>query len=118
MANSELLFVPLGGVGEIGMNLALYGYGPPEDRSWIMVDCGVTFPDSAHPGVDLVMADIEFAMQLGAALKGIVITHKTIPGANHFFTEHLDELIEECGTYLDKRLGLIEGGIEETMLLR
>ena len=75
MATSELLFVPLGGVGEIGMNLALYGYGPPEDRSWIMVDCGVTFPDSAHPGVDLVMADISFAVGLGDALKGIVITH-------------------------------------------
>ncbi|MCB1464469.1 MAG: ribonuclease J [Nitratireductor sp.] len=75
MANSELLFVPLGGVGEIGMNLALYGYGPAEDRAWIMVDCGVTFPDSAHPGVDLVMADISFALELGDALKGIVITH-------------------------------------------
>ncbi len=75
MTTSELLFVPLGGVGEIGMNLALYGYGTPEDRSWIMVDCGVTFPDSAHPGVDLVMADIDFAIGLGDALKGIVITH-------------------------------------------
>ena len=50
--------------------------------------------------------------------KGIMITHQTIEGGNHFFTEHHDELIEECGTYLDKRLGIIEGGIEETMLLR
>ncbi|MEL7430527.1 MAG: CocE/NonD family hydrolase, partial [Pseudomonadota bacterium] len=52
------------------------------------------------------------------AQKGILITQHTIDGANHFFTEHHDELLEECGTYLDKRLGIIPGGIEETMLLR
>ncbi|MEC9343157.1 MAG: ribonuclease J [Pseudomonadota bacterium] len=79
MTTSELLFVPLGGVGEIGMNLALYGYGPAgspySDRAWIMVDCGVTFPDATLPGVDLVMADIGFAEDLGDALKGIVVTH-------------------------------------------
>lgn len=75
MAGQELLFAPLGGVGEIGMNLALYGYGPPENRQWIMIDCGVTFPGPDLPGVDLVMADISFARGLGDALKGIVITH-------------------------------------------
>lgn len=52
------------------------------------------------------------------AQKGILITQNTVEEANHFFSEHQEELIEECGTYLDKRLGLIEGGIEETMLLR
>ena len=56
----ELVFVPLGGVGEIGMNLALYGYGPPTARQWLMVDCGVTFPGPELPGVDLVMPDIRF----------------------------------------------------------
>lgn len=50
--------------------------------------------------------------------KGIMITHNVVEGANHFFSEQEDELIEECGTYLDKRLGRIKGGIEETMLLR
>lgn len=75
MADAKLLFVPLGGVGEIGMNLALYGYGPEEDRSWVIVDCGVTFPDGDLPGVDLVLPDIRFAIELGKALKGIVITH-------------------------------------------
>ena len=48
----ELVFLPLGGVGEIGMNLALYGYGTPSNRQWIMVDCGVTFPGPDLPGVD------------------------------------------------------------------
>lgn len=52
------------------------------------------------------------------AQKGIKITHTIMPGANHFFTEHHDDLMAECASYLDKRLGLIEGGIEETMLLR
>jgi len=50
--------------------------------------------------------------------KGITTTQITVPEANHFFTEHQDELLDECALYLDKRLGYIEGGIEETMLLR
>lgn len=53
-----------------------------------------------------------------ATQRGIKITHRTIEGGNHFFHDQEDALIEECGTYLDKRLGLIEGGQEETMLLR
>ncbi len=75
MSNNELVFLPLGGVGEIGMNFALYGYGPADKRQWMIVDCGVTFPEPSHPGVDLVMPDIRFAKGLGKALKGMVITH-------------------------------------------
>ena len=71
----DLVFVPLGGVGEIGMNLALYGYGDPAAREWIMVDCGVTFPGPDLPGVDLVLPDIAFAKSLGNRLKAIIITH-------------------------------------------
>lgn len=72
---AELVFVPLGGVGEIGMNFALYGYGPPDAREWIIVDCGVTFPDDSLPGVDLVLPDIRFIEGELANLRGIVITH-------------------------------------------
>lgn len=72
---AELVFVPLGGVGEIGMNFALYGYGPPDAREWIVVDCGVTFPDAGLPGVDLVLPDIRYIEEDLANLKGIVITH-------------------------------------------
>jgi ribonuclease J len=72
---NELVFLPLGGVGEIGMNLALYGYGPPAKREWIMVDCGVTFPGPDLPGVDLVLPDIDFVIEERANLKAIVITH-------------------------------------------
>ncbi|MDY6962793.1 MULTISPECIES: ribonuclease J [Pseudorhizobium] len=71
----ELVFLPLGGVGEIGMNLALYGYGVPGKRQWIMVDCGVTFPGPDLPGVDLVLPDIRFLANERKNLKGIIITH-------------------------------------------
>ena len=71
----DLVFLPLGGVGEIGMNLALYGFGSPEKRDWIMVDCGVTFPGPELPGVDLVLPDIDFVKRLGKRLKAIIITH-------------------------------------------
>ncbi|WP_104665706.1 ribonuclease J [Ensifer adhaerens] len=71
----ELVFLPLGGVGEIGMNLGLYGYGRPGSRQWIMVDCGVTFPGPELPGVDLVLADISFLAEERRNLKGIIITH-------------------------------------------
>ena len=53
---NELVFVPLGGLGEIGMNAALYGYGPPGKRQWIMVDCGVAFAGPDLPGIDLMFA--------------------------------------------------------------
>src|SRR5262245_29894354 len=75
MATSELVFAPLGGVGEIGMNLALYGYGPADNREFIIVDCGVTFAGPDVPGVDLVLPDIRFVEENLGALKGIVITH-------------------------------------------
>jgi ribonuclease J len=71
----ELVFLPLGGVGEIGMNLALYGYGPAEARQWIMVDCGVTFPGPDLPGVDLVLPDIRFLASQRKNLKAMIITH-------------------------------------------
>jgi ribonuclease J len=71
----ELVFAPLGGVGEIGMNFALYGYGPADAREWIIVDVGVTFPDATLPGVDLVLPDIRFIEGQLDRLRGIIITH-------------------------------------------
>jgi ribonuclease J len=72
----ELVFLPLGGVGEIGMNLALYGFGPEDDRRWLMVDCGITFASEFdEPGVDLIFPDIRFIEEERKNLAGIVITH-------------------------------------------
>ena len=75
LSKQDLVFVPLGGVGEIGMNLALYGFGNKTKRKWIMVDCGVTFPGPDLPGVDLVLPDIRFVEQIGKDLVAIIITH-------------------------------------------
>jgi ribonuclease J len=74
-ASNELLFLPLGGVGEIGMNLALYGYGPRHAPTWLAVDFGVSFAHADLPGVDLVFPDIAFIEARKASLAGIVITH-------------------------------------------
>ncbi|CAN7146589.1 ribonuclease J [Aminobacter aminovorans] len=72
---AELVFVPLGGVGEIGMNFALYGFGPANKREWIIIDVGVTFPDATLPGVDLVLPDTRFIEENLENLRGIIITH-------------------------------------------
>jgi ribonuclease J len=74
-AGDELVFLPLGGAGEIGMNLNLLGYGPPGRRRWIMIDCGVTFGDDTMPGVDLIMADPGFIAERQEDLLGLVLTH-------------------------------------------
>jgi len=72
---NQLVFLPLGGVGEIGMNLAMYGFGPEDEREWIVVDCGVTFPGPDLPGADLVLPDIRYLEAERHNLRGIVITH-------------------------------------------
>ncbi|WP_036282477.1 ribonuclease J [Methylocystis sp. ATCC 49242] len=72
---ADFVFVPFGGVGEIGMNLALYGYGPPKARKWLMVDCGLGFPGPELPGVDVVFPDIAFVEKIAKDLVAICITH-------------------------------------------
>ena len=57
--SDELLFLPLGGAGEIGMNLNLYGFGPPDAHRWMMIDLGITFGDGSLPGVDVLMPDVK-----------------------------------------------------------
>ena len=67
----ELLFLPLGGTGEIGMNLNLYGHA----GKWLMVDLGVTFGEESLPGIDVVMADPQFILERRDQLAGLVLTH-------------------------------------------
>ncbi|WP_027580670.1 ribonuclease J [Bradyrhizobium sp. Ai1a-2] len=72
----ELTFAPLGGVGEIGMNLSIYGLGNRQQRSWLAVDLGVSFGDEEHlPGIDLIMPDISFLEKEQQNLMGLVLTH-------------------------------------------
>jgi ribonuclease J len=76
MAGPELLFAPLGGIGEIGMNLAVYGVGDGRRRTWLIVDCGVSFAAEEHlPGVDLILPDIRFLMAERRNIVGLVLTH-------------------------------------------
>ena len=72
---SELLFCPLGGSGEIGMNMNLFAYGKPGEHKWIMVDIGVTFADDTIPGIDLIYPDPGFIVDKKEELLGIVLTH-------------------------------------------
>ena len=72
---SDLVFLPLGGLGEIGMNMALYGIGPKGRRKWLMVDCGVSFAGPDAPGIDLILPDISFIAAERKNLVGIIITH-------------------------------------------
>jgi ribonuclease J len=71
----DFVFCALGGLGEIGMNAALYGFGPPQKREWILVDCGVSFAGEEWPGVDLILPDLKFLEGQKSRLKAIIITH-------------------------------------------
>jgi ribonuclease J len=71
----ELVFLPLGGSNEIGMNFNLYGFGPPHDRRWIVVDLGVTFGDQTTPGVELILPDPTWIEAHADRILGIVLTH-------------------------------------------
>ena len=71
----ELLFCPLGGSGEIGMNMNLFAYGKPDNQKWIIVDVGVTFADATVPGVDIIYPDPGFIIDKKDDLLGIVLTH-------------------------------------------
>ncbi|MGZ3358776.1 MAG: ribonuclease J [Xanthobacteraceae bacterium] len=73
--SEELVFAPLGGVGEIGMNLAIYGFGDEHRRQWIAVDLGVAFADDALPGVDLILPDISYLVEQRRNILGLVLTH-------------------------------------------
>lgn len=72
-SKDELVFLPLGGCGEIGMNLNAYGYGPPNARRWIVIDVGVTFGNSETPGIDLICADPDFLV--GEQIDAVFLTH-------------------------------------------
>ena len=73
--NPELVFVPLGGVGEIGMNLYLYGYGPKGKREWLIVDMGITFGGDYEPGIDVILPDVTFLEDERQNIVGLLLTH-------------------------------------------
>jgi len=75
-AQQELVFAPLGGVGEIGMNLSIYGLGDEGRRTWLAVDLGVSFAAEEHlPGVDLILPDVRYLVEERNNIAGLVLTH-------------------------------------------
>ena len=75
MKKEEFIFCPLGGSGEIGMNMNLFAYGNPDNRKWLIVDIGVTFADDTIPGIDLIYPDPGFIVEKKDDLVGLVLTH-------------------------------------------
>lgn len=70
-----LLFAPLGGAGEIGLNVNLYGIGAIEDPDWLLIDLGITFGDGYPPGIDVILPDIDYIAERRDRLAGLVLTH-------------------------------------------
>ena len=76
MSENRLIYLPLGGAGEVGMNAYVYGYGPKDRERLILVDMGVTFPDmDSTPGVDLILPDLSWLEARLDQLEAIFITH-------------------------------------------
>ncbi|MEC7257661.1 MAG: MBL fold metallo-hydrolase, partial [Pseudomonadota bacterium] len=76
MSSKRLIYLPLGGAGEIGMNAYVYGYGEPDKERFILVDLGVTFPDmDGTPGVDLILPDMTWLKERADRLDAIFVTH-------------------------------------------
>ncbi len=113
--DDELVLLPLGGAGEIGMNFNAYGFGPPDERKWIVVDCGVLFGKEAMtPGVDVIMPDISFLAERREDVLGIVATHahEDHIGAIHYLWPTL-----RCPVYATPFTArLIAGKLEEAGL--
>lgn len=115
--DDSLFFLPLGGAGEIGMNLYLYGY----KGKWLIVDCGVSFGDETSPGIDLVMADPAFIQERVSDLVGIVLTHghEDHMGAIPYLWERFRCPVWATGFTADiLRAKLEDVGLEEEVELR
>lgn len=117
MTKDRLIYLPLGGAGEIGMNAYLYGYGPEGKERFILVDLGVTFPDmDSSPGVDLIMPDISWLEARKDRLDGIFITHAHedhVGGVGHLWSRLGVDIYARAFTAHIARLKFEEHGHDE-----
>ncbi|MEM7663430.1 MAG: ribonuclease J [Pseudomonadota bacterium] len=117
MSRDELVFLPLGGCEEIGMNLNAYGFGPPEERRWILADLGVTFGDDTTPGIDVICADPAYLE--GEQIDAIILTHAHedhIGAAGLLWPRFKAPLYATPFTAELARAKLIERGVDEDHL--
>ncbi|KFI26607.1 MBL fold hydrolase [Haematobacter massiliensis] len=118
--SERLIFLPLGGAGEIGMNAYVFGYGPAGRERLILVDLGVTFPDmETTPGVDLIMADVSWLTQRADRLEAIFITHAHedhLGGIGHLWPRLKAPVYTRAFTGVLARLKLEEQGLGTDML--
>ncbi|OWJ78826.1 ribonuclease J [Haematobacter genomosp. 1] len=118
--SERLIFLPLGGAGEIGMNAYVFGYGPAGRERLILVDLGVTFPDmETTPGVDLIMADVSWLTQRADRLEAIFITHAHedhLGGIGHLWPRLKVPVYTRAFTGVLARLKLEEQGLGTDML--
>jgi ribonuclease J len=117
LTKDRLIYLPLGGAGEIGMNAYLYGYGPEGKERFILVDLGVTFPDmDSSPGVDLIMPDISWLEARKDRLDGIFITHAHedhVGGVGHLWSRLGVDIYARAFTAHIARLKFEEHGHDE-----
>ena len=120
MSNDRLIYLPLGGAGEIGMNCYLYGYGPAGKERFIMVDLGLTFPDmDTTPGVDLILPDIEWIEKRRDRLDAIFITHAHedhVGAVGHLWGHLKAPIYARSFTAHMARLKFEEAGHDELMI--
>lgn len=117
---NDLVLLPLGGTGEIGMNCYCYGVGPAAAREWIMVDLGVKFGDERDPGIDVIMPDVGFITSQRKRFHGLVVTHgheDHIGAIAHLWPQLQCEV--HCTPFAAELLKLkfIEHGIDEDVPL-
>ena len=119
-SDDRLIYLPLGGAGEIGMNAYVYGYGPEGKERLILVDLGVTFPDmESSPGVDLIMPDISWLAERADRLEAIFITHAHedhIGGLGHLWPRLKAPVHARKFTAAIAALKLEEAGLPTDML--
>lgn len=116
MSTERLIYLPLGGAGEIGMNCYVYGYGKPGEERLIVVDLGVTFPDmDSTPGVDIIMPDITWLKENRNRIDAVFITHAHedhIGAVGHLFNDLGAKIYARAFTSNIARHKLSEYGIE------
>jgi ribonuclease J len=117
---NRLIYLPLGGAGEVGMNAYVYGYGPEDRERLILVDVGVTFPDmDTTPGVDLIMADISWLAERADRLEAIFITHAHedhVGALGHLWPRLRAPVYARRFTAAIAKMKLAEAGLADTVV--